>query len=500
MQIFVIVILLIWPLAAYPPNKRSPQADEVIAAASAAPVELGVDILLRALETRYVADPDSEREILDRVRGLITVSRYPAPIVSVVPSARSTDSSLGVMWLGLNNRISRLSLTSRLIMLSNEAERIESRQLLLNAVALPSLTCKDGHAYRVDELYSALRHVMELGFLPPERERGLPSDYLTQFLTRIEDAGHVGPLIAYLSSAKLDVDDLRSALSHLVTILSRVQANSRSYSQALNVSTIQDLRALALMAHHKGLDPAPLIVSFGSFLKRSAKMRACADSDVNAQIKLVVSGINKLHRDLFGSNNNVVPDLQVSELQLEQASAGTEEADIDVFWRSGRARDIAQKIADVRLGDSTRRAALAKVIIPHDGMTPVVSMQERSEPGWRYKFEQLIKDVQKWASDQEVTNSPFTNFSQANLAYRELFEIAPTVQDRTAIAHICVKLLQESSLMHEEPAVWLLHALQLLDLQGATPEERKLLANNFIATGNPVMLAYAKLIARAAKN
>ena len=254
--------------------------DELLGVAASSAPEIAVDLILHSLEQGYV-EPKKKLEVLNIAEGLIWQVKYPARIQNLVAAGLSTDSTIGMLTMGLDRRLDRRSLTARLIDAYLPISPEKARRALESLASSPltPLTCIAGYAWRGEDEFRAAKAILEKGFTAVERQKGVDFRYLMDFINRLNNVSQFEPVIELLTQVPLSNDQMQEALTAVGAFFARTKTESRSLQVVLSLSLAQRFRELSRLNRQQLNILAPLS-EFRKFILRAAQEVRCEDSDI----------------------------------------------------------------------------------------------------------------------------------------------------------------------------------------------------------------------------
>lgn len=428
---------------------RDAVTDEFLAVAASSAAEIGADLILHGLE-QGVINPKRKLELLNVAEGLIWQVKYPARIQNLVAAGRTTDSSIGMLTMGLDRRLDRRSLTARLVDLYLPLSPEKARGALEAFASSPltPLSCSEGYAWRGEDEVHAARAILERGFSSAERKKGLEFRYLIDFINRMDNVSQVEPILELLVLVPLSSEQMQEALSAVGSFFARTRTESRSLQVILSPSIGQRFRELSNVAQKRHLNISAPLSEFRKLLLRAALHVRCGDSDIVRRVDIFMVTMRTVWDELVPVGTGVEALPEREEL-ISKESKGN--AIAEVYWQSNEDKPIL---------DDFRKMARS--------LNAQKESETLSEETVRVRIRELLRKIIDWRESLKGQNlGRSDSFNKVCVIYQGLVDMVPDSELQFAVAQEYISFLSLSGMALTEPVLWYFHVQVAVASPGA---------------------------------
>jgi hypothetical protein len=408
------------------PNKKASVAPEVqamIDESDDVPPDLGADTLIRLAETGAISTRKEKIKLFTKAFELAASTEQPVRRHKI---GGLKDTRSGMLDAAFRLNLDRLSLQSRVLKDMLPLDTGKARDLL-EQMSFPELApvgCDDPMAYDVSAFYGALTAVVKNGFTPNERQEGLHSALLMQYVGNLQSHAQVAPITHMLLEADLSSSEMEQAVSIFGNALSQLTGDEQNFSAAYPPGALSPLLE---KLDARGIPSFAFIQAIRRYMVANFCSVSCSDSLVadiqRGSLPANILFFNQRYAHKI-ADGEVAP---ISSEELSGSRAGPKPSD-PRFWLSARAKELLAAITRLRLGDG--RATL--------------DVSERKTAAWSAQEGDFLAKMEGWQRDS--SEEPDADwFHMKCLLYIGLIELVPPGSERSEVVRRYVQFLTKSS-------------------------------------------------------
>lgn len=415
-------------------RKLPPELEPVPQLALTTPPEFGADALLRLVESRRVADPDTKIALLQQAFELAGNAHFRVRMKGLAGSVADTRSGSSAKAYDL--KLDALSLQARAINAMLPLNASKAREMFSSTAfsALAPLTCEDTQVYDPLPFYQALSAVASGGFTAKERAKGDHVAFLLTYVAQLRSAAQLAPMADALKSAGLSPDEREALEARFKGQMEAISGDDRSFS-----ASVSELSA--------ALTPA-MRPSFDKYVDKNLGAKRC-EENVNLTAR-------------FGGT---------------QGAKTEPSGKSPTYWQSEAAQRLLAGAGKLRFGPAGGRP---------------LSDAERSQPAWQAQLADYEKELADWTASSEQSEADY--YHQKSIIYEALVELIPPGPDRDKALESFLGFINSFNLQRQNPVEWFVPARSMLErVRNTSNGEPAKVLSAFEASGNPVLSLYAAL-------
>jgi hypothetical protein len=435
------------PAKEAPRPKLPPEVQVAVGLAYASPPEIAADAFLRLAASDHVAGREAKIQILEQAFTLAGEARNKIRERQIAGLPGDTRS-------GMTDRASRLfldalSLRVRAVHQLLELDKAKAREMFsrLETPAPQARTCEDALVYDVSDFYLLLGEIADQTFTPGERRLEQHVAFLRDYVLSISSPVQVAPVARLLRTVSITPRQEELLVASLAAALPNVAEDNRSFLATSEAATqaVEQLTA----AGAGGLKTA-----FDAYVKRQ---RAAAQCTFDGPVIDVGAALG---------------------LTPKQPAAAAM-AKVYRYWTSGSSQAMLARGMKLRWGPSG---------VP----SRVLTLDERRAQEWQELLTETLNEMPNWKPAPEESEAD--HFHQRCLFYETLVELTPPGERRGDVIAAFLSYLGGSSLLRDNPAEWLSHAVEILArLRQSGDPGADSLAEAYLRSDNPALALTARL-------
>lgn len=399
--------------------------------------ETAADALITIAESGKVKSLQLRRQILDEAFTLADRVQYPVR----TRYTGSAHTPISFLHIGLELKLDRLALRSRVIRAFLKFDKPRARKLFLNEmgpeIELPALGCENAvRYYDVADYYETASAVFGETFSPNERSDPAFAYSVLPFVERMSSPAQVGPVAKMLAGLRLKPAQLFLLANSYEQALEKVVNDDFNFRiWASEYTGIKNL-SNALGENTPGVQYG-VVNAYRAYATKQLNGARCSDgikkdlSDPLAPKYQLPGFIHRLNDDLFKEKPIVA-----GEIAPERIIKVTKPP---YYW------------------DPPKSAARWKgclSLIVKDGGQIVYSEEEKRKPEWQAAFDRYLLEVRMWDEDEENSREDFV-IKKSIIFARLLQEIVPKGPAWDALIKEYVLFLSRNELRNESRIQWL---------------------------------------------
>lgn len=261
--------------------------------------ELGVDIFLKVLETKKVAEPVWRKEILDEALRMIDDVQYPMAMRPAFGGQRELNDTAEYILAGaFNSKLDRLSLKGRVITLLLETEPARAKQMIFQMggdFGLKPRSCEDVMTYRVNDIYPVVAKVAAASFTEKQVAEGQRALFVLPWIENLESPTQISGALDLLQQMQGSPAERQLLFNAFSRSINRDFKDDRSFANSLSWGGVA-----ARMGKLTAGDADPLktdiVSSYRSMLLKNLRGTRCTDNEIKKDNPLpdYIENANKL--------------------------------------------------------------------------------------------------------------------------------------------------------------------------------------------------------------
>jgi len=455
------------PIPNKPAAQRSVEIENIINDARSLPAEFAVDIFLRLAASNNI-DKKWKQEILVEAFTLTSEtqnefrmrSKYGIPV----------DSRINYRSYAFDLNLDALSLRCKII---NQMLAIDKGQALrmLNQLSpklrLPTLSCSDQMAYRVDDFYVLLGSVSKAIYDERRIQQGERAQFLLPYIQSMSAPAQIAPLARMILSLHLTDKELFILSQSFASALKQISADDRSFTAALTQDkTATHVFELTQEVQREGGAYSEIANALRSYLAKHLNGIRCEDN-VQATTTELPRHIQEINY-YFRNSPFTLDDLKPAK--VEETVSTTE------YFES---KDASKLSTDL------------KELASYDDDESSTKGPKKSSPSDE-QILNYLRQLEDWDGKSETSLIDY--FHQKCVLYLSLARIAPAGRPGEQVMTSYINFLNQPAIIKESRIEWMLHAGELLGLlQQRKGGDRSKLLEALIYSKSSILQTYARL-------
>ncbi len=455
---FALLSIAIVSWAAPPPKeaprpKLPPEVQAAVGLAYASPPEIAADAFLRLAASDHVAGRQAKIQLLDQAFTLAGEARNKIRERQIAGLPGDTRS-------GMTDRASRLfldalSLRVRAVHQLLELDKATAREMF-SRMETPDpkpRTCEDALVYDLGDFYLLLGEIAGQTFSPGERRLEQHVSFLRDYVLGVSSPVQVAPVARLLRTVSVTPRQEELLIASLAAALPNIAEDNRSFlatAEAATAAVEQLIGAAAPSSSAAG----GLKTAWEKYVERQRAAAQC-------------------------TFEGPVIDLGAALGLTPNQPAGAATAKVYRYWTSGSSQAMLARGMKLRWGPSG---------VP----SRVLTLDERRSQEWQELLTETLNEMPNWKPAPEESEADY--FHQRCLFYETLVELTPPGERRSDVIAAFLSYLGGSSLLRDNPAEWLSHAVEILArLRQSGDADSSRLSDAFLRSDNPALALTARL-------
>lgn len=420
-----------------------PEVQRIIDQTHFIEAEFAIDILLKIVRSGKLPDNKWRKRLLSESFRRLDEVQQPLRRRLALAGV-DVDNRQVRLSEALERRLDALSLRSEILREMLKADPQEARRLAFDTGFVPDarvLSCRDALTREYDPFYDVLGEVARATFNAGEIKDQIRMIKLTPFIGSMATVGQIAPvgrMIVTLNAGKIELDQLLLAYGAAIRAMS---SSGREFSAFFwSNDWIRQFISVLKTCEKGEIQCSFLKDSLRRLVVRSFQSEICPDD--RATYREHAPGlIGYLNESLFRT-----APLKAEELKPSSIGPPVE---LESYGASKEAMEISGKYRLLNWKDPVKGGQ-------------EYSPEERAEPKWTEKFEELFSDVVDWTGSEEKDRASY--FHQKSIFFTMIYEAAPSALWRAKVLRSFANFISTEPFKKESRIEWFLWAETMVKL------------------------------------